>query len=102
MYLDFYHLKQAPFPRTPDPAFLFLSPSHRKALAAITYGVEARQGFVLITGEAGVGKTMILRAYLEKDIRPFLHRLTLTGKRCAAAWHARHGGYRAGNLWPLP
>jgi len=64
MYLDFYHLKQVPFPLTPDPACLFLSPSHRKALAAITYGVEARQGFVLITGAAGVGKTMILRAYL--------------------------------------
>jgi len=64
MYLDFYHLKHAPFPLTSDPACLWLSPSHRKALAALTYGVEARQGFVLITGVAGVGKTMILRAYL--------------------------------------
>jgi general secretion pathway protein A len=66
MYLDFYHLKQAPFHVTPDPAFLFLSPSHQKALASITYGVEARQGLVLITGEVGVGKTTILRAYLEQ------------------------------------
>jgi len=61
MYRDFYQLKHAPFPLTPDPACLFLSPSHRQALAAITYGVEARQGLVLITGVAGVGKTLILR-----------------------------------------
>jgi general secretion pathway protein A len=66
MYLDFYHLKQAPFHITPDPMFLFLSPSHQKALASITYGVAERQGFVLITGEVGVGKTTILRAYLDQ------------------------------------
>src|SRR5215467_1266349 len=66
MYLDFYHLKQAPFHITPDPAFLFRSPSHQKALAAITYGIEERQGFVLITGEVGVGKTTILRTYLDQ------------------------------------
>jgi len=66
MYRDFYQLKHAPFPLTPDPACLFLSPSHRQALAAITYGVEARQGLVLITGVAGVGKTLILRAYLAR------------------------------------
>ena len=66
MYLDFYHLKQVPFHITPDPAFLFLSPSHQKALASITYGVAERQGFVLITGEVGVGKTTILRAYLDQ------------------------------------
>src|SRR5215813_5606347 len=66
MYLDFYHLKQAPFHITPDPAFLFPSPSHQKALAAITYGIGERQGFVLITGEVGVGKTTILCAYLDQ------------------------------------
>ena len=64
MYLDFYQLKQAPFPSTPEPAHLFLSPSHQRALAAITSGVVERQGFVLITGAGGVGKTTILRAYL--------------------------------------
>ena len=66
MYLDFYHLKQTPFHITPDPAFLFRSPSHQKALASITYGIEERQGFVLIAGEVGVGKTTILRAYLDQ------------------------------------
>src|ERR671919_2347991 len=66
MYLDFYRLKQAPFHITPDPHFLFLSPSHKAALGAMIYGIDARQGFVAITGEVGLGKTTIVRAYLER------------------------------------
>src|SRR5262245_7289990 len=66
MYLDFYHLKKAPFHITPDPEFLFLSPSHKAALGSIIYGIEERQGFVAITGEVGLGKTTILRSYLER------------------------------------
>ena len=66
MYLRFYHLKKEPFNVTPDPEFLFLSPGNREALASIIYGVENRKGFVVITGEVGVGKTTILRSYLKK------------------------------------
>jgi general secretion pathway protein A len=66
MYLDFYRLKQAPFHITPDPHFLFLSPSHKAALGAMIYGIDARQGFVAITGEVGLGKTTLVRAYLER------------------------------------
>lgn len=66
MYLRFYHLRKEPFHITPDPDFLFLSPSHREALASIVYGVEQKKGFIAITGEVGVGKTTILRSYLEK------------------------------------
>jgi len=66
MYLDFYFLKKAPFHITPDPAFLFLSPSHKAALGALVYGIEARQGFVALLGEVGLGKTTILRSYLER------------------------------------
>jgi general secretion pathway protein A len=66
MYLDFYQLKKAPFHITPDPEFLFLSPSHKAALGSIIYGIEERQGFVAITGEVGLGKTTILRSYLER------------------------------------
>jgi len=66
MYLDFHKLKKEPFNITPDPSFLFLSPSHKEALAAIIYGIEKRKGFAAITGEVGVGKTTILRSYLEK------------------------------------
>jgi len=66
MYLDFYNLKKAPFHITPDPEFLFLSPSHKAALGALVYGIEDRQGFVTLAGEVGLGKTTILRSYLER------------------------------------
>ena len=66
MYLDFYHLKREPFRITPDPEFLYLSPSHKEALAAIAYGVEQRKGIIAVTGEVGTGKTTILRYYLGK------------------------------------
>lgn len=65
MYSDFYHFKKRPFHITPDPEFLFLSPSHKQALASIIYGVEERKGFVAVIGEVGVGKTTVLRSYLE-------------------------------------
>jgi general secretion pathway protein A len=65
MYQNFYHLKREPFHITPDPEFLFLSPSHKQALGSIVYGVKNRKGFIVITGEVGVGKTTILRSYLE-------------------------------------
>ena len=65
MYLNYYGLKKQPFHITPDPEFLYLSPSHKEALAAMIYGIEQRKGFVAITGDVGVGKTTILRSYLE-------------------------------------
>lgn len=72
MYLNFYGLKKEPFGHTPDPALLFLSPSHKEALAAVMYGVQKRKGFVVITGEVGVGKTTILRSYLKKTTKESL------------------------------
>lgn len=65
MYLDFFKFKREPFHITPDPEFLFLSRSHQEASASIYYGIEQRKGFIAITGEVGVGKTTILRSYLE-------------------------------------
>ena len=66
MYLDFYRLKSAPFPLTPDPALLFLSAGHRAALEALATGIDARQGFVAITGARGVGKTTLVHSYLAR------------------------------------
>ncbi|HYA41283.1 MAG TPA: AAA family ATPase [Syntrophobacteraceae bacterium] len=65
MYTDFYHLKKCPFHITPDPEFLYLSPSHKQALGSVIYGVEERKGFIAIVGEVGVGKTAIIRSFLE-------------------------------------
>ena len=65
MYLKFFGFTKEPFNITPDPEFLYLGPDHREALAAVIYGVEQQKGFVVITGEVGVGKTTILRSYLD-------------------------------------
>lgn len=66
MYLQYYRLKKEPFHITPDPEFLYLSSGHKEALASIIYGIEQRKGFIAITGEVGVGKTTVLRSYLEQ------------------------------------
>lgn len=66
MYLNFFDLKKEPFQITPDPEFLFLSASHREALASIIYGIEKRKGFIAIIGGVGLGKTTIFRSYLER------------------------------------
>ncbi len=72
MYLPFYNLKKQPFHITPDREFLYLSPSHKEALAAIIYGIEEKKGFLAIVGAVGVGKTTILRSYLEGDRKKHL------------------------------
>ena len=72
MYENFYRLKKAPFHITPDPEFLYLSPTHKEALASIVYGVEKRKGFVVVVGEVGLGKTTILRSYLERADKQLL------------------------------
>jgi general secretion pathway protein A len=72
MYQKFYNLTKEPFHITPDPQFLYLSESHKQALASMIYGIEKRKGFVAITGGVGVGKTTIVRAYLEKATGPDL------------------------------
>ncbi len=66
MYQDFYGLKEKPFSLTPDPQYLFLSESHRTAIESLHYGIEQREGFIIITGDIGTGKTTICRAFLEK------------------------------------
>jgi general secretion pathway protein A len=64
MYQAFYGLVRSPFEMTPDPAFLYLGEVHREGLATLAYGVRARKGFVLLTGEVGTGKTTLLHALL--------------------------------------
>ncbi len=65
MYRDFFRLAATPFSPSPDPRFLYLTANIREALAALTYGVNARKGFVLLTGEVGTGKTTIINKFLE-------------------------------------
>jgi type II secretory pathway predicted ATPase ExeA len=66
MYEQFYGLREKPFSLLPDAEFLYLSTRHRRALSLLDYGIAARAGFVVITGEVGTGKTTILRRFLRK------------------------------------
>jgi general secretion pathway protein A len=65
MYKSFYNLKRNPFEITPDPSFLFPTRRHNEALAALYYGVRRHKGFVVMTGEVGTGKTLLVRCLLE-------------------------------------
>jgi len=68
MYLRYFGLDETPFSITPDPAFVFLSPRHRDALAHLLYGIGkgGSGGFVQLTGEVGTGKTTLCRCLLEQ------------------------------------
>ena len=66
MYIKFFRLNQAPFSIAPDPRYLYMSDSHREALAHLLYGVNIGGGFVLLTGEIGTGKTTVCRCFLEQ------------------------------------
>lgn len=63
-YLSFYGLDEKPFELTPNPKYLYLSDDYRRAYEHLLYGVRSREGFIVITGEVGTGKTTLLRAVL--------------------------------------
>jgi general secretion pathway protein A len=65
MYKKFFGLKENPFNVNPDPRYLFLTGHTQEALACLTYGIETRKGFILLTGEVGTGKTTLINKLLE-------------------------------------
>jgi general secretion pathway protein A len=65
MYKAFFKLTRNPFELTPDPSFLFSTKRHNEALAALYYGIRRHKGFVVVTGEVGTGKTLLLRCLLQ-------------------------------------
>jgi general secretion pathway protein A len=65
MYKAFYKLQRNPFEISPDPSFLFPTTRHNEALAALYYGVRRHKGFVVMTGEVGTGKTLLVRCLLQ-------------------------------------
>src|SRR6266852_1345465 len=74
MYNAFFGFSENPFSLSPDPAFFYRSEQHEEALANLVYGVQARKGFIVLTGEVGTGKTTMLeclRDYLETQYIEF-------------------------------
>ena len=67
MYTGFYGLREKPFSLAPDPRYLFLSASHREALAHLLYGIEEGEGFIEVIGQVGTGKTTLCRTLLGPD-----------------------------------
>jgi len=65
MYERYYGLTEKPFSLTPDPKFLYRSPSHANAFELLQYAIRRREGFVVVTGDIGTGKTTLCRALLE-------------------------------------
>jgi type II secretory pathway predicted ATPase ExeA len=67
MYRDFFGLRDRPFDLTPNPHYLVLLDAHREALSNLTYGIASRKGITLLVGEAGTGKTTIIRTAIERQ-----------------------------------
>ena len=66
MYCHYFGFTEKPFKPTPEPRFLFSTPQHEEALAAILYTIRERMGFVAVIGEPGTGKTTLLRAAINQ------------------------------------
>src|SRR2546421_12932375 len=86
MYEQYYSLIEPPFSLTPDPKYFYRSESHHRAFELLTYAIQRREGFMVVYGDIGTGKTTLCRAVLdtiEKNVRtalllnPFLTELDL-------------------------
>ena len=77
MYEDFYGFAEKPFSLTPDPKYLYRSQSHANAFELLQYAIRRREGFVVVTGDIGTGKTTLCRALLEQIDRTTFTALVL-------------------------
>ena len=65
MYLNHYHLKAKPFDLSPNPKFLWFDEKHSEALATLQYGIKEDLGFLVLTGDVGVGKTVLIHQLID-------------------------------------
>ena len=72
MYEQFYGLKELPFALTPDPRYIYFTPSHTEVMANLHYGIESGKGLIGVTGEVGTGKTTMLRWVMQRLDRTVL------------------------------
>ncbi len=66
MYESYFELEVKPFELLPNPEFIYLSKSHKRAMTYLDYGIRERAGFILLTGEIGSGKTTLIRDLIKK------------------------------------
>jgi general secretion pathway protein A len=90
MYTKFFEVKRNPFEITPDPSFFFPTPRHNEALANLSYGVRWRKGFIVLTGEVGTGKTLLLRCLLDLLKRVQIASAYVVNTRLTPAEFLRH------------
>ena len=89
MYEEFYGLKEKPFALLPDPAFLFMSKGHANALTLLRYSILGKQGFTVVSGEVGAGKTTLINkicSEMDADITVGLINFTDSGSRDLIEW----------------
>ena len=67
MYEEFFGFRERPFDLTPNPRYVVLTDSHREALSNLEYGISSRKGITLLVGDAGSGKTTMIRAAMERQ-----------------------------------
>src|SRR5579863_4723578 len=67
MYEQFFGFRERPFDLTPDPRYVVLTESHREALSNLEYGIASRKGITLLIGEAGSGKTTVIRTAIDRQ-----------------------------------
>jgi general secretion pathway protein A len=72
MYIEFYGLRELPFALTPDPRYIYFTPSHTEVMANLHYGIESGRGLICVTGEVGTGKTTMLRWMMQRLDRTVL------------------------------
>ncbi|MGH9873403.1 MAG: ExeA family protein [Pyrinomonadaceae bacterium] len=72
MYAEFYGLNELPFALTPDPHFIYFTPSHTEVMANLHYGIQSGKGLLVVTGEVGTGKTTVLRWMMQRLDRTVL------------------------------
>ncbi len=85
MYLRFYGLREEPFELTPNPRFLFTTPQHAEAVANLQYGLSSAKAVTVLIGEAGTGKTTLLRAALESEPCRHVRAVHLTNPQLSRA-----------------
>jgi len=72
MYNEYFGFTESPFKVTPDPQFFFVNPCYEEAFATLRYGIEARKGFIVVTGDAGTGKTTLVKKLIS-SFEPNVH-----------------------------